>query len=436
MSWWDEVIRRIKEGDEFLTPGRGLEGRNSSPFKIHRVSWNEIMVLSGRSIIPLEKVCFDVLEKAFNDEPELKLRVASVRATEPLEGSADKLIREATGSNLARANYVCAILEKYGFVTYVMDGNVKCIGLLNKGLKVSKIPFPNVPIAQRGAYRTFTAPGMFFYRHIQADSLLNIPKLDKEDIPPQDYHQVYDALLSFLFPLKALVIFLNVVALEDFMRDLGDRLADVEGLDAYFPKIKDLKISLKKPQKNKPHGRLDKDPVSYTDFEEINKLYFDCFGIEPFSTNDFPRLNDLVLIRHMVAHHGSIIREIDVPRFKYYSVNPRQIINPPIDFVKETCSFLYSTGQKFERTIRDRVFSEILPKLDKTWMTSPPKLLIDLIEVFDYFGETIFSTDQVPTNKNISFDNVFEIIKEESEIIRRQLIALCIEKLKRDYGRE
>lgn len=436
MSWWDEIIRRIRVGDEFHTPGRGLEGRNSSPFKIYSVSDNEIIVLSGRSIIPLEKVCFDILEEALNNQPELKLRVASVRATEPLEGSADKLIRKATSSNLARANYVCAILEKYGFVTYVMDGNVKCICSLNKELKLNKIPFPNVPIQQRGTFRTFTAPGMFFYRLIQADSLLNIPKLNIGDLLPQDDHQVHDAILSFLFPLKALVIFLNVVALEDFIRDLGNRLADVEGLDKYFPKIKELKISLKKPQGNKPHGRLDKEPVSYTDFERVNKLYFDCFGIEPFSTNDFPRLYDLVLIRHMVAHYGSIIREIDVPRFQYYSVNPRQIINPPVDFVKETCTFLYSTGQKFERTIRDRIFSEILPRLDKSWMTSPPKILIDLIEIFDYFGKVIFSPEQVSINRNISFDNVFEIIKEESEKVRKQLIALCIEELKRVYAAE
>lgn len=127
MSWWDEIIRRIRVGDEFHTPGIGLEGRNSSPFKIHKVTDNEITVISGRSPITIEKKCFDILEEAFNIKPQLKLRVASVRANEPLEGSADKLIRKATGSNLARANYVCAILEKYGFVTYVMDGNVKCI---------------------------------------------------------------------------------------------------------------------------------------------------------------------------------------------------------------------------------------------------------------------------------------------------------------------
>lgn len=44
---------------------------------------------------------------------------------EPFEGSADALIRERTGSDLARGNYVCSILVHFGLLVYAMHGNQK-----------------------------------------------------------------------------------------------------------------------------------------------------------------------------------------------------------------------------------------------------------------------------------------------------------------------
>ncbi|MCL5063433.1 MAG: hypothetical protein M1443_09605 [Nitrospirae bacterium] len=81
------------------------------------------------SDIKLERLCFDTIEDAFNNNHDLWLRVASSHDNEPFENSVDKLIRAATGSNLARGNYVCSILEKCGLVRYAMRGNRKGIKL-------------------------------------------------------------------------------------------------------------------------------------------------------------------------------------------------------------------------------------------------------------------------------------------------------------------
>lgn len=127
MSFWDEIISQIKVSQIFFTPGRGMEGRNRRPFEVKEIGKDIIIIKSGNSYLPLEKLCFDAVEEFFRNNPDSKLRVASLRSNEPLEGSADKIIREKTGSNLARGNYVCAILEKFGLVKYVMDGNIKYI---------------------------------------------------------------------------------------------------------------------------------------------------------------------------------------------------------------------------------------------------------------------------------------------------------------------
>lgn len=96
-------------------------------FLVKKIGNDTITIKSGKSFLSLEKLCFDAVEEFFRENPDSKLRVASLRSNKPLDGSADKIIREKTGSNLARGNYVCAILEEFGLVKYVMDGNVKYI---------------------------------------------------------------------------------------------------------------------------------------------------------------------------------------------------------------------------------------------------------------------------------------------------------------------
>jgi len=132
MPWWNEVLSQVNTGEILYTPGRGIPPSNQKPFTIITQEPTSISILSGKSVIPLERECFDVIEKAFNKNSNLCLRVASVRETEPLENSVDELIRNATESQLSRGNYISSILEYCGIVRYTMLGNQKHIELVSK----------------------------------------------------------------------------------------------------------------------------------------------------------------------------------------------------------------------------------------------------------------------------------------------------------------
>lgn len=129
MRWWNKISNCLNVGDKLFTPGRGHNGANKKPFWIKTISKDKIQIKSGKSLICLERECFDAIEEAFRNDSKLWLRVASRHDNEPFEDSADKLIRAATDSNLARGNYICSILEKCGLVRYAMRGNRKGIKL-------------------------------------------------------------------------------------------------------------------------------------------------------------------------------------------------------------------------------------------------------------------------------------------------------------------
>lgn len=127
MSWWDSIIATVNQGDVLQTPGT-VNGARRRSFPIVSKS-NTVIEIDTGSPINLDKPCFDAIETAFEQSSALWLRVASLHANEPLPDSADKEIRQATGSNLARGNYVCAILEHCGLVNYSRKGNWKIIVL-------------------------------------------------------------------------------------------------------------------------------------------------------------------------------------------------------------------------------------------------------------------------------------------------------------------
>lgn len=136
MAWWDIVLQQIKQNDSLQTPGRGVNKTRSQPFKIISKHSSEIVIGSGKSTISIERLCFDTIEKAFAEYPGRWLRVASLH-DQALEDSADKLIRESTGSQLARGNYVCSMLEHCGLVRYTLRGE-------RKGIELSQIEAPKL----------------------------------------------------------------------------------------------------------------------------------------------------------------------------------------------------------------------------------------------------------------------------------------------------
>lgn len=249
---------------------------------------------------------------------------------------------------------------------------------------MTRIPFPNVPIGEFTVARHFTAPGLFFYRYMQAQDLLHFPDMAGGDMSAEQRREALDRMVSVQRPLAALVLFLNIVALEDLIRDLGARLADTPSLDAHFPSVSQLRLKLTKNSKS--YARLDIDPAPLSNWPEVNKLYCRVLGVEPITSTEFPKLHDLALLRHTVAHHAALVRPIDAPRFQYWEVQPNTLLNPPIEFVREMSALLYRTGRDFQAAIAKRVFSVILAKAPTNWFEKPSELIIELIELLTGLG--------------------------------------------------
>lgn len=292
------------------------------------------------------------------------------------------------------------------------------------------IPLPEQEVYEWSVFRTHTSTGMYAYRHMQTLNLLEFPDFGGDDLTYTQRREALQGAVAFREPLAAITIFLGVVALEDFIRDLGARLADNTFLQSAFPQITGLRTQPVKTNLNKPFARLDKDPATLVDPEDVNKLFQRCLDVEPFAVPEFPRLRDLALIRHTVAHHAAIIRQIDVQRFQYYIVHPEHPINPPISFVRETCGYLYNVGRSFEESLKKRIFSVILPALGRDWRASRPPELIQLIELFNYFGKLV---ESVPIGIAPDGTEDARRVQDEETRTKEGLIRLCIEELHQAY---
>jgi hypothetical protein len=289
--------------------------------------------------------------------------------------------------------------------------------------------FPNVPVGEFTVARPFTAPGLFAYRHMQAEGLLHFPDFGGGDMDEEQRKEALAQMVNVQRPLAALVLFLGVVAFEDFIRDLGARLADAPSMEGHFPNITELRPVLKK---NAPHyARQDRDPAPLSDWSEVNMLYQRVIGIAPIAVAELPKLHDLALIRHTVAHHAALIRPIDAPRFQHWDIQANTLINPPVEFVREILTLLYQTGRRFEAAVADQLFSKILAGQPPNWHAAPSELVLALIETFNWFGKLITDNSAHPWPGTPNYE---EELRARSTAVRARLTQQCIEELKGKYA--
>jgi hypothetical protein len=291
---------------------------------------------------------------------------------------------------------------------------------------------PDAPVAQWTGIRTNSATGLFAYRHMQAIDLLEFPDYGGGDLTAEQRRDALRNAVNFQKPLAALAIFLGVVALEDFVRDFGARMADNTHISQHFPALAQLRSEPIPRAPDQAFRRLDTDPTGVVDPERVNALFKNSLDVEPIPTSEYPRLRDLALIRHTVAHHAAVIRQVDVPCFQYYIVRPKQSINPPANFVRETLTYLYRTGRTIEDAIRHRVFSVILPTLGPDWWVAHPPKLLELIEFFDYFG--FIETTNGPVGYAEPDTPQYEHMEVEAARIKAKLFARCIQELWARYA--
>lgn len=277
--------------------------------------------------------------------------------------------------------------------------------------------------------RPFTAPGLFAYRHMQAEGLLHFPDFADGDMNAEQRREALEQMVNVHRPLAAVVLFLGVVGLEDFIRDIGARLADAPGLDLHFPSITDLRpVVTKSPA---PYARQDKDRAPLTDWPKVNALYQRVVSISPIPSTDLPILSDLALVRHTVAHHAALVRSIDAPRFQHWEVQANTLINPPVAFVREMLMLLYRTGRHFENAIADQAFAKVLEAQPPTWHESPPELVLTLIETFNWFGK-LLTEDRTPPMPGTS--NYEQELRAQRAANRATLTQLCIDELRKKHA--
>ncbi len=283
-----------------------------------------------------------------------------------------------------------------------------------------KIPFPYA--TETNSPQRITASAIFFARSIQAIQFIQIEEsIDPTGRTPEDIRTLQELHILIQEPRLALGIFLSVVNLEDFIRQICIELSDYLPLQSYFQNLKDLVVPLKKYEINNPTKRLDGDPFILLDFKKLNTQINNIFWISVIDTNEENKLNDLALIRHIIAHKGSTVRSIDLRRFQYYDMKPDVVINPPIEFVQEIQEYLREIWLGIHRTIRDKIFETITNKLNFIDFEKKPKILVDIIKIFNYF-------DLIST-LDIQLEDEIENIK----LHEKHLIDRCLTELQLKY---
>jgi hypothetical protein len=294
------------------------------------------------------------------------------------------------------------------------------------------VELPSTAIAEWFAIPTNTSTGLFVYRYTQAIDLLDLPDFGDGDLDQAQRKEALREAVAFKQPLTALALFLGVVALEDFVRDLIARMVDVPVLQVAFPNLAAIRS---KPIGRSPEERfkrLDTDPAGFVDPEKVNELFQEALGVFPISPSEYWHIRDLALIRHTVAHHAATIRPIDVPRFCHFIVKAKTVINPPPDFVKSELHYLYKVGRQIEVSARNAVFAKILASEGPGWSISPSRTVIELIEFFAFFG--YIESTNVPVGYSEPDSDLRRRQEVEAARVHRSLIEKCVDDLKALYG--
>lgn len=299
-------------------------------------------------------------------------------------------------------------------------------------LPAPTVALPEVPISEWSAIDTRTAPGLFAYRQSQAIGLLDMPDFGGGDLSAEQRREALRNAVAFQKPLAALTLFLGVVALEDFVRDLAARLADSTSCVAHFPELVNLRAQQISRQPAQMFRRLDTDPAGVLDPEEINARFTQAVGVAPIPTQEYWHLRDLALLRHTVAHHAGVIRQVDLPRFAHFIVSPGRLINPPHDFVRSELMYIYKTGRTIEKAVCRAVFAKVIAGAGAGWSKQPPPVVLELIEFFAFFG--YIESTNVPVGYSAPGSELRRRQEVESQRIWSVLFAKCIADLAGEHG--
>ena len=291
---------------------------------------------------------------------------------------------------------------------------------------------PEARVGEWSFIDTRTASGLFAYRNMQATGLLDFPDFGGGDLNTEQRRDALATAVSFHKPLAALSLFLGVVALEDFVRDLVARMAENSEISQLFPSLRELRSEPRTRAPDQTFRRLETDPAGVVDPEEINAVFRLALAVSPIAPREYWHLRDLALLRHTVAHHAAVIRQVDLPRFRHFIVQPGRVINPPPEFVKAELHYLYQIGRTVEKAVCEVVFREAVAAIGRGWSEAPDPRIVRLIRFFAYFG--YIETTTAPVGYSEPGTPLRQQQERESERIHKVLVARCVADLLPVYG--
>jgi hypothetical protein len=295
-----------------------------------------------------------------------------------------------------------------------------------------KIDFPTALMGEWTPFPVKSPLGLFAYRISQAIQLLEWPDFyGLEAVSQEERRRIKDGFLQVRHPITALGLFLGVVAMEDFMRDLLHQLREDDFVCSNFPEFQNLTAKF-----------IDHNFRNLAAAEWNNNLS-GIIGLTPIPERELPHIADLVLLRNVVAHYGSLTPEKFRNNFKYWNVKIGHPINPPASFVRTELNYIFHLGNKIHEETRHAVFRKTIEKTGCGWSRNPSPDILRLIELFCFFGyveEAKGPTGLPPMDPNLQdqlkqdFPDLLEQAEAGRQDILRRLQGRCLDKLVAEFG--
>lgn len=241
--------------------------------------------------------------------------------------------------------------------------------------------------------------GMFTYRLLNARSFID-PRNEKHNASKKEH---LDAEIALNKPKSSLALFLIIVAFEDYIRDFLDGFSRISGINNYYFNASGLRL---RPKKNPSKGMSDSFHLSAVDINKKLKTYFN-FEVTS-STDECNKLDDLIVIRHIVAHFGSFVDSFNQTRFKYYDIGTDQILNPTLDQVHEIFDFFWALVAKIEDGVRDDIFIKIKTRHPDDWKNQ--EITAELLKHFSMFRKLI--SEDTGKTREVVLAECYELIEQ------------------------
>lgn len=280
--------------------------------------------------------------------------------------------------------------------------------------KKQNFPFYNWPSGEWGIFNTNTSFGLYLYRFCQyrnlADSCVK-QHIDLSKIDEADRKFFQDSALHFARPLGALILGMQIVALEDYLRYQLDSLLNNSCVLNLYPD------SNKQLPKDKSYGERFK----LSNISELNQRCERAFGFYLIEEIYIKQIHDLVRIRNIIFHFGGIVSDQKRAEFDFYQID-REQIDVNYQGLQELSDFIYQRASHIDKVLRTSILARIRDSSLKDWKTKPSPDLLSMIKEFNYLGHlTTLHPGMVAG----------DLSSEQKLILEKEMIEKCLQDIEK-----